>query len=214
VIAGLLARLTPQTWLRAPRPTARLRLTSLYGALFLLSGAVLLAVAYVLAARATDISVPGPKGAAAFGDMPSKPNIPTGTPATGNHVVHLTPPEGTQLQAQVTHLHDLAMHRLLIGSGATLAVMAVISVALGWLMAGRVLRPVRTINAAARRISASNLDERLSLEGPDDEFRELVATLDDLARCLNGCSARRSRPTLFGGLPASGCSPPISSRTA
>ena len=58
--------------------------------------------------------------------------------------------------------------------------MAVISIALGWLVAGRVLRPVRTINAAARRISASNLHERLSLDGPNDEFRELAATLDDL----------------------------------
>ena len=72
------------------------------------------------------------------------------------------------------------MHQLLVGSGAALAVMAVISVALGWLVAGRVLRPVRTISAAARRISASNLHERLSLDGPDDEFHELAATLDDL----------------------------------
>jgi signal transduction histidine kinase len=184
VIAGLLAGLTPRTWLHAPRPTARLRLTLLYGALFLMSGAVLLAVAYVLAARATDISVSGPRGAAAFGDMPSKPNIPPRTAATGSHVVHLTSSGGTQLQAQVTHLHDVAMHRLLIGSGLALAVMAVISVALGWLMAGRVLRPVRTINAAARRIGASNLHERLSLEGPDDEFRELAATLDGLLERL------------------------------
>jgi hypothetical protein len=41
VIATLLARLTPKAWLHTPRPTARLRLTLLYGALFLLSGAVL-----------------------------------------------------------------------------------------------------------------------------------------------------------------------------
>ncbi len=63
MIAGLLARLTPTTWLRAPRSTARLRLTLLDGALFLVSGAVLLAVTYVLAAHVTDITVPGPKGA-------------------------------------------------------------------------------------------------------------------------------------------------------
>jgi signal transduction histidine kinase len=63
---------------------------------------------------------------------------------------------------------------------------AVGSVALGWLIAGRVLRPVRTISAAARRISASSLDERLSLDGPDDEFRELAATLDGLLERLEG----------------------------
>jgi signal transduction histidine kinase len=186
-MAGVLARLTPTTWLHAPRPTARLRLTLLYGALFLLSGAVLVAVTYVLAAHATAITVPGPKGPGAFGDMPSKPNLAPRPPsATGSHVVHLTPSQGARLQAAATHLHDVAMHRLLVGSGLTLAVVAVLSIALGWLLAGRVLRPVRAINAAARQIGASNLDDRLSLDGPDDEFRELAATLDDLLERLQG----------------------------
>jgi signal transduction histidine kinase len=185
VIASVLGRLTPTTWLHAPRPTARLRLTLLYGTLFLLSGAVLLVVTYVLAAHATDITVPGPKRGAALGDLPSKPNsAPRTASATGNVVVRLTPSQGTQLQSEATHLHDVAMHRLLIGSGLTLAVMAIISVALGWLMAGRVLRPLRTINAAARGIGSSNLHERLSRDGPDDEFRELAATLDDLLERL------------------------------
>jgi signal transduction histidine kinase len=184
VSAGRLDRLTPTSLLRAPRPTARLRLTLLYGGLFLLSGAALLAVAYVLAAHATAVTVPGPKGAAVSPPL-SKPIVNPRTPSpSGSYVVHLTPTEGADLQAQVTHLHDLAMHQLLIRSGLTLAVMAVISIALGWLMAGRVLRPVRTISAAARRIGASNLHERLSLDGPDDEFRELAATLDDLLERL------------------------------
>jgi signal transduction histidine kinase len=197
VIASLLTRLTPARWLRAPRSTARLRLTLLYGALFLFSGAVLLAITYVLAARATDITVPGPKGRAAFGDMPSKPTVAPRPPsATANGIVrtvHLTPSQGTQLQAQVTHLHAAAMQRLLIGSGLTLAVMAVVSVALGWLMAGRVLAPVRTINAAARRISASNLHERLSRGGPDDEFAELAATLNDLLERLQASFVSQRR---------------------
>ena len=52
--------------------------------------------------------------------------------------------------------------------------------AIGWLIAGRVLRPLRTITAAARRISASSLHERLALPGPDDELKELADTLDSL----------------------------------
>ena len=52
--------------------------------------------------------------------------------------------------------------------------------AIGWLLAGRVLRPLRTITAAARRISASSLNERLALQGPDDELKELADTLDSL----------------------------------
>ena len=58
--------------------------------------------------------------------------------------------------------------------------MAIVAVGLGWLVAGRVLRPVRTISTTARQIGASNLQERLSLDAPDDEFRELAVTLNDL----------------------------------
>ncbi len=65
-------------------------------------------------------------------------------------------------------------------SGIALAVMTVISVGLGWLVAGRMLRPLRMITTAARRISASNLHERLAMTGPDDELRELSDTFDGL----------------------------------
>jgi signal transduction histidine kinase len=120
-----------------------------------------------------------------LGDTPRKPAGAAQTPpAADNHTVRLTPSQGAHLQARITHLHDAAMHQLLIGSGVTLAVMAAISIALGWLIAGRVLRPVRTISTTARRISASNLNERLSLDGPDDEFRELATTLDNLLERL------------------------------
>ena len=70
--------------------------------------------------------------------------------------------------------------QLLIRSGIALAVVAVAAVAIGWLLAGRVLRPLSTITAAARRISASSLHERLALHGPDDELKELGDTLDGL----------------------------------
>jgi signal transduction histidine kinase len=75
----------------------------------------------------------------------------------------------------VTNLPDVLFY-----SGIALAILAVASIALGWLIADRALRPLRVITAAARAISASNLDERLSLAGSYDEFRELGATLDDL----------------------------------
>jgi signal transduction histidine kinase len=65
-------------------------------------------------------------------------------------------------------------------SGIALAVIAVASVVLGWLVADRALRPLRGITAAARAISASNLGERLSLAGSYEEFRELGDTLDGL----------------------------------
>jgi signal transduction histidine kinase len=63
---------------------------------------------------------------------------------------------------------------------AVLVVMVLLSLALGWLIAGRLLRPLRTITATARLISARNLDQRLDLAGPHDEIRELGDTLDGL----------------------------------
>ena len=72
------------------------------------------------------------------------------------------------------------LHQLFVYSWLALAIMAVVSVALGWLVAGRVLRPLRTITATARNISATNLHERLALSGPNDELKELGDTFDDL----------------------------------
>jgi signal transduction histidine kinase len=56
----------------------------------------------------------------------------------------------------------------------------VLAVLAGWLVAGRMLRPVRTITRTARRISSTSLHERLALDGPEDELKELGDTLDDL----------------------------------
>ena len=73
-----------------------------------------------------------------------------------------------------------AKRQLLVVSAIALAVIAVAAAAIGWIIAGRVLRPLSAITAAARRISASSLHERLALHGPDDELKELADTLDGL----------------------------------
>src|SRR6202453_2365825 len=69
---------------------------------------------------------------------------------------------------------------ILVLSAVALAVIAIAAAAIGWMIAGRVLRPLSTITAAARRIAASSLHERLALNGPDDELKELADTLDNL----------------------------------
>jgi signal transduction histidine kinase len=81
-------------------------------------------------------------------------------------------------EAQIQVSYD--KRQLLIFSAIALGGIAVLSAAIGWLIAGRVLRPLSTITAAARRIAASSLHERLALAGPDDELRELADTLDSL----------------------------------
>ena len=67
--------------------------------------------------------------------------------------------------------------------------MAVVSLGLGWVMAGRMLSRLSTITAAARTISASSLDQRLAFAGPDDEFKELGDTFDDLLARLEAAFA-------------------------
>ena len=85
-----------------------------------------------------------------------------------------------QLQTAMSSRALHGLHRLQLYSGIALAIMALVSVVLGWLVAGRVLAPLRTITAAADRISDTNLHERLAMSGPRDELRLLADTIDRL----------------------------------
>jgi len=156
-----------------PRRTARLRLTFLYGGLFLACGAILLAVSYVLAEQA--IAPGGHVNTAGFGQATARASltIPKGRTLTPDQVSYLINTLGKEIARS-----DL--RQVLIDAPIALAIVTVIALALGWLAAGRVLRPLATITAAARRISASNLNQRLALRGPDDELKALGDTLDEL----------------------------------
>ena len=68
----------------------------------------------------------------------------------------------------------------LVGSCIVLVAMIGVSVLLGWLVAGRVLRPLRVMTTTTRQISERNLHERLALAGPDDELKDLGDTIDGL----------------------------------
>jgi signal transduction histidine kinase len=80
-------------------------------------------------------------------------------------------------------------HQLLVNSGIALAIVAVLALLAGWLVAGRMLRPIRTITRTARRISSASLHERLALDGPQDELKELGDTLDELFGRLDAAFA-------------------------
>ncbi len=84
-------------------------------------------------------------------------------------------------------------HQYLLGSVIALAVMAVVSLAVGWVAAGRILRPLRVITAATRRISADSLHERLAISEPDDELKDLADTIDDLLERLDGAFSAQRR---------------------
>jgi signal transduction histidine kinase len=145
--------------LRLPRRTVRLRLTLAYAGLFIVSGAGLLVITYYLGAHLTrteSVAVAAPAGAASATPPPPVPRNQGGTET------------GISFSAALT------------GAEIGLAGMSVASIALGWVVAGRVLRPLRTMTATTRQISDHNLHERLAMRGPDDELKDLADTIDGL----------------------------------
>ena len=235
-------RLRPRSpaWLRWPRRTARFRFSAVYGGLFLVSGAVLLATTYVLFERATEYTKPQlPK----IPHTPAIQHVPQLAQVQRQLAQHLPPlaqalPQLAQAQYQLAvDRHQLVLrrppgplaqagrragpgpasagrgpaparsgcpstgrggpsagtgravqaaqrsadsHQLLVNSGTALAIVAVLALLAGWLVAGRMLRPIRAITRTAQRISSTSLHERLALDGPQDELKELGDTLDDL----------------------------------
>jgi signal transduction histidine kinase len=142
------------------RRTLRARLALLYAGLFAGSGVALLIIAdlpLLTFSHAYRAPGTGPHSAGTHGPG-------TGTPGAA----HVSPRASTDLPS------------VLLYSAIALAILIPVSIALGWLVADRALRPLRAITTAARAISARNLDERLGLDASYDEFTELGETLDDL----------------------------------
>lgn len=183
--------------MRLPAPTIRLRLTLVYGGLFLCSAAALLAITYVLvnhqytgsffisSGRKAVFAVQGTKGNTVR-VLPSPSDllgVPVGPKSLATEKLGLAAAQGQS---------DAALHKLFVDSALALTVMAVLSLWLGWVIAGRALRPLRTITDTAREISASNLHRRLALDGPDDELKQLGNTVDGLlARLEKSFDAQR-----------------------
>ncbi len=97
------------------------------------------------------------------------------------------------VEAAARNQRDAALSHLLNVSVAGLVLMAALSALLGWVVAGRVLRPVHAITAAARRASEENLGERIALAGPQDELKELADTFDEMLARLDAAFASQRR---------------------
>lgn len=170
------------------QPTIRLRLTLVYGGMFLLAGAVLLTLNYALVERglrrqtgAVSAQIgPGVVGPG-VGDGDVTFVRPGPAPAVGQQVfVSDGRPLNQVLETFEADLRATALHELVVQSGLALGLMALASVGLGWALAGRVLRPLQDMTATARRLSDTNLHERLALDGPADELKELADTFDGM----------------------------------
>ena len=176
--------------MRWPRPTIRLRLTALYGGVFLLTGAVLLTLGYFIVrhnvgARPNFATVRFQLHKAGIDNQLRREGIvpppDAAFPAPGQFgQLRFAPgsPERRLALIVDTQLRNNALRRLLVEYLIALGGMTLISVMAGWLLAGRALRPLRRITATAQRVSAENLGERIALRGPEDELMELADTFD------------------------------------
>jgi signal transduction histidine kinase len=178
------------------RRPVRLRLALLYSGLFLIAGAALLTVTYGLVAQSLDASVsvarnsPSQYENQALSLCEASATSP-GQVANCKAKAQATLRNLTEKSAANERTQTLA--HLLDYSLAALAAIALGSAWLGWIVAGRALRPVHAITAAARRASEENLGERIALAGPDDELKELADTFDAMLARLDAAFASQRR---------------------
>ncbi|WP_199439348.1 ATP-binding protein [Umezawaea beigongshangensis] len=170
------------------RLSVRTRLTALYGGAFLVAGAVLLGVEYVLVQQALPDSdtfvVAAVRAIPPAGPTPPQPSGVAARPA----VVPAEELSGGTTATEVARTLELslddyrssALSTLLTQSAVALVVTAGLAVLLGWLLASRVLRPLNEITATARKLGAEDLDRRIGMSGPHDELRELADTFDGM----------------------------------
>lgn len=154
----------------APRWTIRLRLTVLYGALFLGAGTALLVVTYLLVAHALpglDADPPAPPAVSVPGELPGMPTPSVPTP-------------NTELQRRLQQQRADDLRQFRVASGIGLVLMTFVSGGLAWMLAGRVLRPLRSMAVTANEISSRSLHQRLARQGPQDEIKDLADTFDGL----------------------------------
>jgi signal transduction histidine kinase len=162
----------------------RMRLTLLYGGLFVLSGAVLLTVTYLLVAGTTTslVLIDGIQ-ASPGADRPPRIHRSIGVDGTGAAAGGGPGDIDQQAEAlneQARHTHQEMIDNLMFNAVIALAITSVISIWLGWVVAGRVLRPLRSMTTTIQRITARNVHERLAVEGPRDELKDLADTVDGL----------------------------------
>jgi signal transduction histidine kinase len=221
-------------------PSIRLRLTLTYSGLFLVAGAALLSVNYVLvkhrehksgtavqivctsgnavsglvqaqgSTSAPETLPPGCTSRTVKGQAPPPDVAPFGLPFAGSSLsggvavpaaqYPLSPSDATaarqrfaDLTTIVANAQDHTLHTLEVESGLALGVMAVASLGLGWMIAGRALRPVHRITQAARQLSEETLHKRIALDGPDDELKELADTFDAMLARLDRAFASQRR---------------------
>ncbi|MBT2450262.1 HAMP domain-containing histidine kinase [Streptomyces sp. ISL-43] len=162
----------PFPWLR---PTIRIRLTLLYGGMFLIAGILLLSIIYLLAAQALREGNGLPFKIVGGTDIQVTSTCP-GVGGRGQTHDQFNAAINACILEQRRHALDDLLSRSLMA----LMGLSIIAFAFGYAMAGRVLSPLGKITRTARRVVGSDLTRRIELDGPDDELKELADTFDEM----------------------------------
>ena len=149
--------------------TVRVKLTALCGAMVVGGGLLLVSAIYLLV-RADLIAQLAGRFAVPGYLVPAMPSSTLPTAATNRQT--------TILLARTSS--DTMLTKLMLVSGVSLVMLAVLATAMSWWVSGRVLRPVKRISATARELSSDNLHQRIALSGPRDELTELADTFDSM----------------------------------
>jgi signal transduction histidine kinase len=175
----------PFPWLR---PTIRIRLTLLYGGMFLIAGIMLLSIIYLLAAQALNTGAEPLFRIAGGTDIKvtsdNCPAVNTGLSLSAFN---------DAISNCIDHQRQAALDNLLSRSLLALLGLAIIAFAFGYAMAGRVLSPLGRITRTARAVAGSDLSRRIELDGPDDELKELADTFDDMLERLQRAFTAQQR---------------------
>ena len=182
----------------ARRRPVRLRLTLVYSGLFLAAGAVLLAVTYGLVAQSlstTPAAADTSPQASQYLNQALQLCKERGLDPVAMSKCEQTAEDSLNglNKASLEDQRSRTLAHLLDYSLAVLAALVFASTWLGWIVAGRALRPVHAITAAARRASEENLGERIALAGPPDELTELADTFDAMLGRLDAAFASQRR---------------------
>jgi signal transduction histidine kinase len=161
--------------------SARARLTALYTTLFAACGGVLIAVTYLLLAQNLSVTTTTttPESVQVLIDQCVVQEIGAGIPeaAANNKCASLY---AEAIRAGADQQRTATLNNLLLYSLLTLGGVTLLSAVAGWVVAGRILRPVKALIAATRAASGQDLSHRLALTGPRDELRELADTFDEM----------------------------------
>ena len=165
--------------------SARSRLTLLYTSLFTLGGAALVLITYLLVAHTLHPKTTTTIPPVVQQEIARCVKAAQAAGPSARVMIKCDALYARGVQAGASAQRSTALAHLLTYSLLSLAGAALLAAVAGWIAAGRILRPVHRLTAAAREASEQNLSQRIALQGPRDELRELADTFDTMLERLD-----------------------------